>query len=297
VKYELIIVRYGEIALKGKETRNRFESTLVNNINNALRQEKLNHSVKRERGRIFVFTDEIQKSTNVLQKVFGITSVSPAYTVDSGMDSMSDFAVKISKENNLTEKISFALRVTRTGNHSYSSQDVAIRLGNDIVKATRAKVNLSKPSFKLSIEIRGNEAYFFVDKLRGTGGMPINTQGKVLSLIDSIESILAAWYLMRRGCNVVFLSSDKSLQPVIDDFLKKWYASSKILTFNSNGELFQNVNKIGFENNCEAIVTSYTLDDMTMIERSKKECDLPILHPLISMEKDEIRNKSKEIGL
>ena len=147
MKYELILVRYGEIALKGKETRNRFENILVNNIRNALNSKKILHKIKKERGRIYVFTDQIQDSIDILQKVFGITSVSPAVKINSDMDVMSKFAVKVAKENNLTERNSFALRVTRTGSHSFSSQDVAVKLGSDIVDATGAKVDLSNPFF------------------------------------------------------------------------------------------------------------------------------------------------------
>lgn len=298
MKFELIIVRYGEIALKGKETRNRFENVLVNNIRNALQTEKIVHKIKKERGRIYIFTDQIQNGINVLQKVFGITSVSPAVKVKSDMDSMSNFAVKIAKENNLTEKTSFALRVTRTGSHSYSSQDVAVKLGNDIVNATAAKVDLTNPFFKLFIEIRQKEAFFFVEKIRGIGGMPLNTQGNVLSLVDTYNSILAAWYLMRRGCKTVFACLDESYCNAIESFSTDWYASSDVVMVDSKKEdFYKTLNKIGVENNCEAIVTGFVFDDISEIKMITEKCNVPVLHPLIAMEEDEIKNKCKEIGL
>jgi len=298
VKFELIIIRYGEIALKGKETRNRFENVLVSNIKNALQTEKIVHKIKKERGRIYVFTDEIQKSISVLQKLFGITSVSPAAQVKSDMDSMSNFAVKIAKENKLTEKTSFALRVTRTGNQNYSSQDVAVKLGNDIVNATAAKVDLTNPFFKLFIEIRQKEAFFFVEKIRGIGGMPLNTQGKVLCLVDNCNSIFAAWYLMRRGCKVVFTCLDESYCDAIENFSKEWYASSDIVLVDSKKEdFYKTLNKIGVENNCDAIVTGFVFDDISKIKTITEKCNVPVLHPLIAMEKDEIKNKCKEIRL
>jgi len=297
VNYKLIIVRYGEIALKGKETRNRFENILVSNINNALQTEKIVHKIKKERGRIYIFADQIQNSINVLQKVFGITSVSPAVRIENDMKSMSKLAIKLAKEK-ITSKNSFALRVTRTGSHNYSSQDVAVKLGNDVVNATAAKVDLTNPFFKLFIEIRQKEAFFFVEKIRGIGGMPLNTQGNVLSLVDTYNSILAAWYLMRRGCKVVFACLDESYCDAIDNFSTDWYASSNTITVNSKKEdFYKTLNKIGVENNCEAIVTGFVFDDISEIRMITEKCNLPVLHPLIAMEKDEIKNKCKEIGL
>ena len=98
MKYELVIVRYGEIALKGKEVRKRFEDALVSNIKNALIEKNLVNKITKERGRIYVYTTQIEKCIDVLQRVFGITSISPAYQTISDMNSMSKLAVDISKE-------------------------------------------------------------------------------------------------------------------------------------------------------------------------------------------------------
>jgi thiamine biosynthesis protein ThiI len=191
VKYELILIRYAELGLKATETRNRFENTLINNIRNALKTKEISFELRRERGRIYVFTNQINKSIDVLQKIFGITSISPAVKTSSKMEAISKVAIDISKEK-LTKKKSFALRVTRTGNHSFTSQDVAVQIGNDVVKATNSSVNLTNPDFELFIEIRDKNAYLFIQKIRCNGGLPLRTQGKILVLVDSLESILAA---------------------------------------------------------------------------------------------------------
>ena len=179
MKFVLIIVRYGEIALKGRETRNRFENTLVSNIKNAFNFEKLSNKIKRERGRIYIYTDQINECLEVLRKIFGIISVSPAFQTLSDMESISKLALNVVKEV-LNEKKSFAIRTTRTGEHNFSSQDVAIKIGNDIVKATKASVDLTNPDLELFIEIRNDKAFVFTEKIPCMGGMPINTQGKIL---------------------------------------------------------------------------------------------------------------------
>ena len=98
MKYDLILVRYGEIALKGRETRRRFESILVNNIKNALNTENISNKINKEMGRIFIHTTQIDKSISVLKKIFGITSISPCNKIESKIESISKLAIKISKE-------------------------------------------------------------------------------------------------------------------------------------------------------------------------------------------------------
>ena len=300
MKYKLIIVRYGEIALKGKETRKRFENTLISNIKNALGK-NLSNKIIKEWGRIYVYATQIDQCLNVLQRIFGITSISPALQTLSNMDSMSILAVNISKEE-LNKKKSFAIRATRTGEHEFTSQDVAIKIGNEIVKATKAGVNLSNPDFELFIEVRNENAYLFIKKISGTGGMPLGTQGKILALIDAPESILAAWYLMRRGCKTIFATTKESNKNILKSFMENWFIKSDTLTLDSEKNLVEELNTIAIEKNCDAIATGHTILDKSQnilsdIKQLKKHVKFPILHPLIAMDKEQINQKCKKIGL
>jgi len=300
VKYELIIVRYGEIGLKAKETRKRFEQALVNNIKTALNKEHISSRIKREWGRIYVYTNQINESLAILQKIFGITSISPAVQTQSDMNFMSKLAVTFSKEV-LSKEKSFALRVTRTGDHEFTSQDVAIKIGNDIVKETKAFVNLTKPDFELFIEIRDKNAYIFTEKIRGTGGLPLGTQGKILALIDNPKSILASWYLMRRGCKIIFINTKKSNTEALCSFTSDWYADSDISIVDSGKDIYENLNKTASERKCDAVVTGHSLGNsqhkLSDIKLFKKHITFPILCPLIAMDQDEISKKCKEIGV
>jgi thiamine biosynthesis protein ThiI len=301
VNYELIIVRYGEIALKGKETRKYFENCLITNIKNVSNLKNIPVIIKKERGRIYIYTDQIKKSIDLLKRIFGIISISPAVLTDSNIDSISDLAVKIVKRK-INKKTSFAIRATRTGNHDYTSQDVAIKVGNAIVKETKAPVNLSNPDFELGIEIREQNAYIFIEKIRGTGGMPHGSQGNVLSIIDSVESILASWYLMRRGCKSIFLKTKKLDNEIINSFMDKWFIKSDILEINTNNNLYEQIKKIAEKKDCKAIVTNHSIyinQDKTIkdLKKIKKNLGFPILTPLIAMNKEEINNKCKEIGI
>lgn len=302
MKYETIIIRYGEIGLKGRVTRKNFEQSLINNIKNALRTKQILHTIKKDWGRIYVYTDQINKSIPILQRVFGITSISPSVQTQSTMDVMSKFAVNSSKEV-LTEGKSFAMRVTRTGKHNFTSQDVAVKIGSDVVKATNAFVNLTKPDFELFIEIRDDDAFIFKEKIRGTGGLPLGTQGKVFTVVDSPKSILAAWYLMRRGCKTDFVTNTKIYDDTLRSFTENWNAHADVVHVTIHEkELYKKLNKIASEKNCDAIVTGHTLyekqsDCLSDIKLLKKYSEIPILNPLISMDKKTINKKCKEIGL
>lgn len=301
MKYKIIIVRFGEIALKGKETRKRFENILISNIKNALNLKNIVNKITKEWGRILLNTNQIDDCLNVLKKIFGIISISPALKTSADFDSISKLAIKISKER-LNQKKSFAIRATRTGEHDFSSQDVAIKVGNNIVKATNATVDLKNPDFELFIEIRYNNAFLFSKKVKGIGGMPLGTQGNVLSLIDSPESILASWYLMRRGCKTVFAITKKSYKNILNPFTENWFIKPDIYILNSERNQFELLNKIADEKNCVAITTGHTILNnsrtiLSDIKQLKKHINLPILNPLIAMNKEQINKKCIEIGL
>jgi thiamine biosynthesis protein ThiI len=298
MKYELIIIRYGEIGLKARPTRKRFENTLINNIKNALNKEKITSKIKTQPGRICVYTDQIDNSIKVLQKIFGTTSVSPALKTTSDIESITKIAVDILKEE-ITKDKSFALRVTRDGDHSYTSQDVAVVVGDAIRKNTKASVNLSKPDFELFIEIRNKDAYLYIEKIRCVGGLPLGTQGKVLTLIDTPISILASWYLIRRGCKPVFTTTNKKLQKIVSKFMKEWYITSPSIPVDLE-KIYKMLDKISIEQKCDAIVTGHTLFDkngLSSIENLKKQVNLPILTPLVAMDKENIIKKCKEVGI
>lgn len=301
MKYELIIVRYGEIGLKSKETRKRFEDILISNIKNALNTEQIPNKIKKEWGRIYVYTDQIDKSIPVLKRVFGITSVSPAIFIKSDIIVMSKLASYISKIFLSPEK-SFALRVTRTGEHNYTSRDVAVKLGNVVVKSTKANVNLSNPDFELFIEIRDDTAYFFTEKIRGTGGLPIGTQGNVLALIDDPQSILAAWYLMKRGCNAIFVYTNKKVLDSLNLFNSYWHVNPDMVFIDAKNSLFEKLNKLAVDHNCDAVVTGHTLFNdsqsvISEIKNFKKHLNPILLHPLIGMKREDIEKRCKGIGI
>ncbi len=301
MNYDVILLRYGELSLKSAYVRKYFESILVRNIKNAFTRENIPHEIRTERGRIYLSTTEISKSIRVLPRIFGIVSFSPALQTTSTLQDMSAIAQHLTK-NILQKQKSFAIRVTRVGTHPFTSQQVAVQIGNDIVQATAAPVDLNNPDVELFIEIREKKSFLFTEKIKGVGGLPLGTQGKILALVKNPSSLLAAWYLMRRGCNIVIMTGNQSNEKVIRSFLTQWYADAEII-FNdlTSKQSPEQVSRIASEKKCDAIVTDHTLETpaqaLSEIALLKSKCIVPILSPLITLTQEEIENQCKDRGI
>jgi len=300
VEYKLIIIRYGEIALKAKYTRKYFENILIKNIRKNLKASKINYNITREWGRIYLNTDNINDSINILQKIFGIVSISPSIRIKTDFRTISDNIFDLTK-NILSKNNSFALRVNRVGKHDFTSQDIAIKMGSEIVSKTKSNVNLTSPNYEIFIDIRNEYTYVFLEKILGSGGMPVGTQGNVLIFIDERKSILAAWYLIRRGCKPIFYLINTLQNNNLKNFMKKWFLVAKIYIKNKEKNEKFEILEIIKKEKCQAIVTGHTINNDDEIIRTLKEIknnyNIPVLCPLIIMDYNIIDEKLKEIGL
>jgi thiamine biosynthesis protein ThiI len=263
--------------------------------------ENISHTIRNERGRLYLITTDISKSITVLPRIFGIVSFSSAVQTTSTMEDMSYYALLLTK-NILTKEKSFAIRPTRVGTHQFTSQEVAVRIGSDIVSATQARVDLTHPDVELFIEIREKKSFLFTEKIPGVGGLPLGTQGKILALVENPSSLLAAWYLMHRGCNVIKVTMNQANEKAIRSFLTQWYADAEIINTNLEGEdFYRQLSTIASEKKCDALVTGHTLEEpihsLSTIMQLKKNSNLPILSPLIAFTHEEIDQQGKKRGI
>lgn len=301
MKYDIIILRYGEISLKSTYVRKYFETILVRNIKNVFATKNIPVVVGIERGRIYLTTPEISKSIKILPRIFGIVSFSPAVDTTSNIQDISVIAQQLTK-NAFSKEKSFAIRVKRVGTHPFTSQDVAVQIGNDIGNATHARVDLNTPDFELFIEVRDKKSFLFTEKIKGAGGLPLGTQGTVLALVKNPSSLLAAWYLMRRGCRIIFVTMNQSNKKAIFYFLSHWYDDAEIFVIDQTSkDFYQQLSNIVAEKKCDAMVTDLTLETPTQalseIAMLKKNSIVPILSPLLTMTQADIKNQCKDRGI
>lgn len=215
-----VIVRFGgEIGIKSEWTRHEYERLLLKNIRNALEHFNLApEATVHQRGRIYVQTQRACETASRLTRTLGISSVSPAAKTTSSMQDISETALDLASET-IKEGTSFAVRCNRVGTHPYSSMDVCKELGNEVLeklKGRKIHVNLTRPKSTISVEVRDKEAYVFVETFQGVGGFPVGSQGKVVCLLSGgIDSPVACWLVMKRGCPVVPVYLDNN--PLTDE--------------------------------------------------------------------------------
>lgn len=301
MKYSLLLVRYGELSLKSAYVRRYFESVLIRNINQALAQEKLQGTVTKDRGRIYLRSPYVERCGRVLRRIFGIVSFSPAMETIADPNDISAVALQLMKET-LTKHQSFAIRATRTGTHPFTSHDIAVRVGSDIVHEFHASVDLTNPDVELFIEVRDKKAFLFTKKIKGVGGLPRGTQGIVLALIDAPESLLAAWYLVHRGCDVVFVRTTHSVEKPLKIFCKRWYLTTESTMLNPRAHgFYHDLDRIATDHHCDAVVTGCTLErpktTFTVMSTWKQQSAIPMLTPLIAMDQQEITARCRKLRI
>lgn len=182
MKPDLIIARYGEVGLKSNRVRRRFENRLKNNIKASIDAE-----VKISQARIYIFPNDYDDAIEKLERIFGIVSYSPAVSTKATFEdienSVSMYADKLHDEGLLDENTKFAISCRRVGNHEFSSQEMAAFAGAVVVRKYSSPVDLTNPELTIYLEVRDDDAYIFHEKIEGPGGLPLGTQGKVVSRI------------------------------------------------------------------------------------------------------------------
>jgi thiamine biosynthesis protein ThiI len=197
----MYLVRYSEIALKSPPVRRRWEDVLVSNIQKALPGFK----VRKTWGRIWV---EGPVDPEKLRKVFGIVSFSEVE--HCSLQDLGSYILDFGQRIGLEEAGTFALRLRRVGEHSFSSQEKTVELADKILERFyHLKVDLENPEATIYVEIRDNDCYLYRDVVKGAGGLPLGVEGKLVALFSGgIDSPVAVWMMMKRGCKIIPVYAD-----------------------------------------------------------------------------------------
>lgn len=201
--YDHILVRYGELGLKGKN-RQQFIKTLARNIRRQLKSDLGEAmTVTQEQGRLFIVLDgrKADDCYPSLDRVFGISSYSPVRTAPLDEDAIIQAAIDEMKAVATADQ-PFRITAKRANKRfPIPSMDLQLRVAERLLaEMPHLTPNLTDYALELRIEVRADAAYLFVDKRPGLGGLPTGTGGRALFLLSGgIDSPVAGWSIMRRG--------------------------------------------------------------------------------------------------
>ncbi len=332
MNYDLIIARYGEVALKSNRVRRRFENRLLNNI-----RASIDADVKINQARIYIFPKDFDDAIEKLERIFGIVSYSPAISTKSTFEdiekTVGEYADYLNEEGFLDENTKFAIRCRRVGKHEFSSQEMAAFAGAVVVRKYSCPVDLSNPELIIYLEVRDGDAYVYHEKIEGPGGLPLGTQGKVVSLVSSgIDSPVATYLMMKRGCQVIALYCDndpytspealKNFNDLIDQL--NLYASGapikkRVVKYGEylsackaeapenmtcvlcKSGMYKLAGKLAKKVHAEAVIDGSSLGQVASqtlpnILATREDLDVPVLSPLIGLDKVEITRIAEKIG-
>ena len=333
-----VVVHYQEIALKGRN-RPWFVARLVRNLHEATADLGVT-AVRALMGRLQIDlgpTAEWERVRDRIADVFGVANFARATRVPftpsaPPIEAMERIASEVLQDLGDREAQSFRVSARRADKRfPLSSPQIEREVGGRIKQAKGWRVDLERPELTIRLEMLTSEAFYFFDKERGAGGLPVGTSGRVACLLSGgIDSPVAAWRMMRRGCRVFFIhfhsypilsraSQEKARELV--QLLTKFQLHSRLYLV-PFGEIQQQVvlavppplrvviyrrlmlriaERVARDVKARALVTgevvgqvaSQTLENMAVIGGVAR---LPVLRPLVGFDKDEIVAEAQRLG-
>lgn len=325
-----ILVRYHEVALK-KGNRPYFVELLKRNLVSSVSGLGLREITKLP-GRVLLLFGEkpdCDEISDRIQRVFGVANFS--FVERTSLD----LKVLGSRILDYLDGRTFAsFRIeTKRGDKDFplTSPEINREVGALVKEKSGARVDLKNAELTIAIEILPHDAFFGFDKIAGAGGLPVGASGRVISLISGgIDSPVAAYRMMRRGCRLIFVHFhstpylDKTSQEKVRELVKLLtrYQFSSRLYLVPFGEVQRQIvaavlrplrvilyrrmmmriaEVIAKKEGGGALVTgeslgqvaSQTLENLAVIEKS---ATLPILRPLVGLDKQEIIDQARKIG-
>jgi len=325
-----VLIRYHEIALK-KGNRAYFTELLKRNIVASVKDLGAKEIRSLPARLVLTFRNEIDPETLIkrVSSVFGVANFSLVQRGERDIDQLRD---QILAGLNGAQFGSFRID-TQRGDKTFPLTSPAInrQLGAAVQSKTGARVDLDNPGFTIYVEILPKDTFFGFNKLPGAGGLPVGASGRLLSLISGgFDSPVAAYRMMQRGCRVIFVHfhsapyQDKTSQDKVRELvnlLTRHQFQSRVYMV-PFGEIQRQIvaavarplrvvlyrrmmlriaENIARREKARALVTgeslgqvaSQTLENMTVIQQA---VTLPILRPLVGMDKQEIVDQARRIG-
>lgn len=331
----LFIVRFGETALKGKN-KSYFEKKLVDRVKKILRKFSGVDVYREEGLVFVSANSENSQEELVgeISKVFGISSISPAVETNPNMEDIYETAVNFMM--NLIEKESvrtFKVEAKRADkNFPVKSPEIARLVGGEVLKGCKVlKVDVRNPQVCLHVDVRRDRAYIYRKKIQGYGGLPLGTNGKgMLLLSGGIDSPVAGWMMAKRGMSIeaihfhsypytsrraqekveelarqisIYCGDFKlhivNLLPVQEEIIKT--CPEEETTILVRRFMMKIAEKVGEQTGAKTLITGESLGQVASQTTESIVCTdqsvaMPVLRPLIAMDKVDIMDVAKKIG-
>ncbi len=331
----LFIVRFGETALKGKN-KSYFEKKLVDRVKKILRKFSGVDVYREEGLVFVSASSENSQEELVgeISKVFGISSISPAVETNPNMEDIYETAVNFMM--NLIEKESvrtFKVEAKRADkNFPVKSPEIARLVGGEVLKGCKVlKVDVRNPQVCLHVDVRRDKAYIYRKKIQGYGGLPLGTNGKgMLLLSGGIDSPVAGWMMAKRGMSIeaihfhsypytsrraqekveelarqisIYCGDFKlhivNLLPVQEEIIKT--CPEEETTILVRRFMMKIAEKVGEQTGAKTLITGESLGQVASQTTESIVCTdqsvaMPVLRPLIAMDKVDIMDVAKKIG-
>lgn len=332
MEYDHILIRFGEIALKGKN-RKSFEEQLIRNIRPLLQQFP-DVRLQRSYNQLYVVLNgtDYEPIVKKLKTVFGIQSMSVALKSENDIEDMKRVAlsaIAMAGDEAKTFKVS-ARRKFKP--FPIDSQQLNRLLGAHILKNYKnIKVDVHEPDVELRVEVKSDGTYFSSLQIQGAGGLPVGSSGKVMLMLSGgIDSPVAGYLAMKRGVTLEAIhfhsppyTSERAKQKVedltnvlancgvnvqlhvvpftyIQQEIKRYVPEHYSMTI-MRRMMLRIAEKIARKRGALALVTgeslgqvaSQTVESMHTIN---EVTSMPVLRPLISMDKLEIMDIAKKIN-
>lgn len=334
-KTDLILLKYGEIALKGLN-KPLFEQKLLENMKSRLAAIG-SFSVKKAQSTIYVRPGAedapMDEAVETLKKIFGIVNICPAVKCEKNLEAVGATAAELAAEiaaerGNLTFKVE-SKREDKT--FPLKSPELSAKVGGIILsKVKEAKVDVHNPDVVVNVEIR-DEAYVYAKKEKGAGGMPIGTNGRAAILLSGgIDSPVAGYMIAKRGVSIDAVhfhshpyTSDRAKEKVISlaEIMSEYCGNIRVfvvpftdiqleiidkcpknyLTVIMRRIMMRIAEKIAETRGCAALITGESIGQVASQTMESLVCTdasvkMPVFRPLIGMDKEEIVTISKKMG-
>lgn len=331
---EIILLKLGELVLKGLNRRG-FEDKLMGNAKKSLRPFGSFRIYSRQSTTYVEPQDEscdMDGAYNAMRKLFGVVGLSRAKACEKTAAAMLDTA-KTYLYDTLMEARSFKVESKRADkSFPMSSIQLSQFVGGELHEAfPHLKVDVHHPEVTVHLEVRDHAAYVHADPTPGAGGLPVGMGGRAISLLSGgIDSPVASWMIAKRGVSLEMIhffshpyTSPEAREKVLDlaRILVPWCgkltvhivpftaiqetlmrgAPEDLFTVLMRRYMMRIAEEVAKRTGCRGIVTGESLGQvasqtMEAMMCTGAVCTLPVLRPVVGMDKEEIVKIARRIG-